>query len=168
LIGHVGDYGVAYRDHPDHQVRYAHQIPGGWAIDVVDGLGARNAGPACAAIEFGTSASGPVGIAYYDTGLGDLDFAGQGGPAWAHPWLDMEGDVGNALACSHDPGSPADTMSIVYTTRAGDLKYYERPAAVVGVTPQSAHGGMHATWQRDPAHAGGTVRFVMPASGLAR
>src|SRR5262249_38505931 len=51
LIGHAGDYGIAYHDGPDHQLRYAHSNPGGWTIDIVDGLGARHAGPACAAVE---------------------------------------------------------------------------------------------------------------------
>ncbi|HEY6196289.1 MAG TPA: FlgD immunoglobulin-like domain containing protein [Candidatus Eisenbacteria bacterium] len=169
LIGHPGDYGVAYSDTPDHQLRYAHPAAGGWAVDVVDGLGARVAGPACGAVELGNSASGLVGIAYYDQGAGDLDYAAGGAPAWPHTWLDQQGDVAATLACGIGPFGAADTVSIVYTERpSGDLFYYERPGAVAGVAGGASHGAMHLTWRRDPAHAGGMLRFEMPARGAAR
>ena len=169
LIGHPGDYGIAYADAPDHQLRYAHAIPGGWTSDIVDGLGARQVGPACGAVELGNSASGPVGIAYYDKGAGDLDYAQGSGPAWAHTWLDQQGDVGATLACGIGPLGTADTVSIVYGTRPdGDLRYYERSSALTGVARDRGLGAMHLEWRRDAAHAGGTVSFVMPASGAAR
>jgi len=169
LIGHPGDYGIAYSDPPDHQLRYAHEMPGGgWAIDLVDGLGARQAGPACAAVELGNSASGPVGIAYYDKGSGDLDYAANI-PPWSHTWLDPQGDVGAALACGIGPLGANDTVSIVYTARpGGDLFYYERLSVIAGVAYDPGRGVMHATWRRDAAHAGGVLRFVMPARGAAR
>ena len=169
LIGHPNDYGIAYSDPPDHQLRYAHPGPGGWAIDIVDGLGARLAGPACGAVELGNSASGPVGIAYYDQGAGDLDYAAGSAPAWPHTWLDQQGDVAAALACGIGPFGAADTVGIVYTARpSGDLLYYERPSAVAGVAGDASGGAMHVTWRPDAAHAGGMLRFEMPAHGAAR
>ena len=168
LIGHAGDYGIAYHDHPDHQLRYAHQIPGGWAIDIVDGLGARVVGRACAAVELGNSASGPVGIAYRDLGSADLDYASGAGPSWGRTWLDQQGDVGGTLACGIDVSGTADTVSIVYSTSTGDLKYYGRAAAVASVASSAVRGPMHATWRNDATHAGGTVSFIMPATGPAR
>jgi len=168
LVGHAGDYGIAYHDGPDHQLRYAHPNPGGWAIDIVDGLGARKAGPACVAVEFGNDAAGPVGIAYYDAGASDLDFAGTVSPGWNHTSLYSLGDVGNTLASCHEVGGPVEMMSIVYSTSDGDLQYYERPAAVLSVAPSAEPRALQATWRRDAAHAGGTVRFVSPRSGPAR
>ena len=169
LIGHPGDYGVAYSDTPDHQLRYAHPGPGGWAIDVVDGLGARVAGPACGAVELGNSASGLVGIAYYDQGAGDLDYAAGSAPSWPHTWLDEQGDVAATLACGIGPFGAADTVSIVYSARpSGDLLYYERPSAVAGVAGHASRAAVHLTWCRDAAHAGGMLRFEMPAHGAAR
>jgi len=169
LIGHPGDYGIAYGEAPDHQLRYAHPIPGGWTVDLVDGLGARMAGLACGAVDLGNGASGPVGIAYYDKGAGDLDYAQGGGPAWAHTWLDAQGDVGATLACGIGPPGSQDTVSIVYAARpSGDLFYYERLSALTGVPHETSRPAMHLTWRRDAAHAGGTLRFVMPEQGTAR
>lgn len=169
LIGHAGDYGIAYTDAPDHQLRYAHSVPGGWAVDVVDGLGARRVGPACGAVELGNSASGLVGIAYYDQGAGELDYAAGSAPALPHTWLDQQGDVGVSLACGIGPFGAADTVSIVYAERlSGDLRYVERSSAVAGVPDDESHGAMRLTWRRDAAHAGGTLRFEMPAHGTAR
>jgi hypothetical protein len=169
LIGHPGEYGIAYSSTPDHQLRYAHTMPGGWAIDLVDGTGAREVGPACGAVELGNGASGLVGIAYYDKDSGDLDYAVDIPPAWAHTWLDQQGDVGATLACGIGPLGAADTVSIVYTARpSGDLLYYERLSAIAGVVHDPGLGAIHLTWRRDAAHPGGTLRFVMPARGAAR
>jgi hypothetical protein len=135
----------------------------------VDGLGARQAGPACSAVELGNSAAGPVGIAYYDKGAGDLDYAQSNGPAWAHTWLAQQGDVGSTLACGIGPLGASDAVSMVYASRPdGDLFYVERSSALTGVVRDPGLGGMHLSWRHDAAHAGGTLRFVMPAYGVAR
>jgi hypothetical protein len=166
LVGHAGDYGIAYYDALNADVRYARNIPGGWAIDVVDGIG-RRVGRACAAVLLGPTASDLVGIAYYDQSFGDLDYAAKQGPAWLHTWLDAQGDVGTTLSAGVGPLGVADTVSIVYTDHAGDLFYLERSAAVVSVAPGAGTGALRASWQRDAAAAGGRLRFRMPTSGEA-
>jgi hypothetical protein len=167
LIGHAGDYGIAYYDALNADLRYARSVPGGWAIDVVDGSG-RRVGRSCAAVLLGSGPSDLVGIAYYDQSFGDLDYAAMPGPAWLHTWIDSQGDVGNTLSAGVGSFGAADTVSIVYTNRpAGDLLYLERAAAVVSVAPSAGPGELRASWNRDAAAAGGRVRFRMPASGEA-
>ena len=170
LIGHAasGQYGIAYDDATHGDLKYAHSLPGGWAIDLVDGANGR-VGSACAAVLLGPTPSDLVGIAYYDQLRGDLDYAAKPGPAWLHTFLDTQGDVGSTLACGAGPAAAGQTVGIVYTVRpSGDLYYLERPAAVASVGNATGGGALHAVWLRDPGAAGGRVRFVMPAAGSAR
>ncbi len=173
LIGDplAGQYGIAYYDLVQADLRYAHSVAGGWALDLADGANGR-VGRACAAVASGGAPAQLAGIAYYDQLRGDLDLASKSGPAWQHAALDTTGDAGAVLACgmsSSQGAASADTIGIFYVRRpGGDLEYLWRATATAGVETLPHDGLLHAAWRLGgDAGTGGTLRFTMPVAGRA-
>ena len=174
LIGDplTGQYGVAYYDFVQADLRYAHSVAGGWAYDLVDGVNGR-VGRSCAAVASGGAPATLAGIAYYDQLHGDLDLASRPGPVWQRTALDTTGDAGAVIACGMTPqqsAASADTISIFYVRRpGGDLEYLWRAVATTGVDAAIRGGALRASWSRaGGADGGGTLRFTMAAAGHAR
>jgi len=168
LVGNAqSGFGIAYYDFTNADLKYAHMVPGGWAIDVVDGMG--EVGRFCSAIAFGGTADDRVGIGYEDRTNGDLRYALLRNGAWTITVIDTAGQTGAFVSCVGSP-VPADTIGIAYVERVhGDLRYTWRTNALAAVPPRdAAAGALHVSWLEARDGGGGTIRFAAPAAGPVR
>lgn len=169
LVGHPaqGDFGIAYYDFTNADLKFARMLPAGWLIETVDGAGTRVGRP-CAAVALDGQASGRIGVAYYDQTHGDLDYALRIATGWTHLAQDTTGDVGTSLACGVHATAAADTVGIVYANRnTRDLYYLWHDGGTVGVPVAPGGGALHVAWAR-AAGGAGHVRFTLGAAGEVR
>jgi hypothetical protein len=169
LVGRpsLGEFGIAFYDFTNADLLYARSVPGGWAIEPVDGA-IDSVGRFCSAVAFAGGPDDQVSICYYDQTHRDLKYAVRHG-VWTTMALDTEGDQGGSVSCGGTP-LPSDTLGVAYLDRAsGDLKYLWGAHAVTAVpAPPTVAGRVRVEWVRSPDGQWGRIRFRVPHEGKVR